>query len=302
MTVAVTGATGFVGQAVLDKAAQLAQPLRALTRRDQKPRHNVEWIAGDLFKRDALKRLVTGTEAVIHIAGVVNAPDAEGFEAGNVTGTLEIIEAAVAAGVPRFIFVSSLAARQPNLSAYGASKAKAEKIVAASGLDWTIVRPPAVYGPHDREMLDLFKAAKWGVVPMPPNGRASMIHVTDLARLLLALLPGGEDVTRQVFEPDDGRADGWTHREMGRAIGRAMGKRPWVPHLSKPTLLKLSRIEKRLRGDKAKLTEDRVNYMTHPDWVCHPDRYPPSNRWTPHVVTREGLKDTADWYRAQGWL
>lgn len=299
---AVTGATGFVGQALLDAAAAQGLEVRALARKRQVPRPGVEWIPGDLAGRTALDRLVAGASAVIHIAGVVNAPDPAGFEEGNVAGTLNIVESARAAGVPRFVHVSSLSAREPGLSAYGASKARGERVVMASGLDWTIVRPPAVYGPRDTEMFELFKLARWGVVPVPAGGRASVIHVADLARLLLALLPGGEAVTHKVFEPDDGRKNGWTNRELARGIGWALGKRPWVPELSRPALERVSRIEKRLRGAKAKLTMDRVGYMTHPDWVVSPDAAVPREIWRPQVRTAEGLKATAAWYRESRWL
>ena len=302
MTIAVTGATGFVGQALLDAAAREGIPVRALARREQPDRKGVVWIRGDLANRKALMRLVSGVEAVIHVAGVVSTPDAAGFEKGNVEGTLALVEAALAAGVPRFVFVSSLAAREPHLSAYGASKRRAEKIVAASGLDWTMVRPPAIYGPRDTEMFELFRAAKWGVVPMPPPGRASVLHVNDLATLLLALIPGGEDVTHCLFEPDDGQGDGWSHRELANAIGWAVGRRPWVPHLTRTTLDRLSRIEGLVRRDKAKLTADRVSYMTHPDWVVSARRAVPRGRWKPQIPTRDGLKATAEWYRKQGWL
>lgn len=301
--VALTGATGFVGQALLDKAAGRGDvDVRALARREQGARSGVEWVRGDLADTGALKELVTGAEAVVHVAGVVNAPHASGFEAGNVAGTLSLIEAAVAAGVPRFVFVSSLAAREPHLSAYGATKRRAEKIVSASGLDWTIVRPPAVYGPRDTEMFELFRAARWGVVPMPPPGRASVIHVDDLARLLLALVPGGEDVTHKTFEPDDGAHDGWSHRDLAQAIGWAVGRRPWVPHLSRATLDGISRVEGLVRRGKAKLTADRVSYMSHPDWVVSRGKTVPAERWAPQVPTREGLKATAEWYRKHRWF
>lgn len=300
--IAVTGATGFVGRAVLEEAARRGLGVRALARREQPRRAGVLWVPGDLENRAALSRLVMGAEAVIHVAGVVNAPDAAGFEAGNVAGTLGVIEAAAKAGVPRFIHVSSLAAREPELSTYGASKRKAEQIVAASGLDWTAVRPPAIFGPRDTELFELFRAAKWGVVPMPAQGRASILHVRDLARLLFALLPSGEDVTHRIFEPDDGRVRGWAHRELARAIGRAMGKRVWVPQLSRETLLRAAALDRFLRKDKAKLTSDRVSYMTHPDWICSPEMAPPPALWTPQIDTRQGLKETADWYRAEGWL
>jgi nucleoside-diphosphate-sugar epimerase len=143
---------------------------------------------------------MAGTEAVIHVAGLVSTTDPDEFERANVLGTMNMIEAA-RAGVPRFIFVSSLSAREPELSAYGASKARAEMLIKASGLDWTIIRPPAVYGPRDAEMFELFRAAKWGVVPVPAGGRASMIHVEDLARLLLALIPAGRRSTATCSNP-----------------------------------------------------------------------------------------------------
>lgn len=303
MTIAVTGATGFVGQALLDRAAKAGIPIRALTRRPQEPHPSAEWVLGDLDAKNALAHLCNGAEAVIHVAGVVNAADPAGFEAGNVTGTLNVIEAAVKAGVPRLIFVSSLSAREPDLSAYGASKARAEKLVMASGLDWTIVRPPAIYGPSDAEMLALFKAARWSVVPMPASGgRASYIHVDDLARLLLVLIPGGEAVTGQTFEPDDGRENGWSHREIARAIGWAVGRRPVVLHLSPRLLTLAARASRSVLGAKAKLTPDRAGYMNHPDWVSALSARVPAALWQPKVPTREGLKATAKWYREQRWL
>lgn len=301
--VAITGATGFVGQALIDRALDAGFEVRALTRREQPARKGVVWINGDLANARALNRLMKGAEAVIHVAGVINAPDAAAFEDGNVSGTLAVIEAARKAGVPRFVFVSSLSAREPKLSDYGASKAKAEKLVKASGLDWTIVRPPAIYGPRDREMFELFRIARWGVLPMPPKqGRSSLIHVDDLARLLVLLVPQARNTAHKVFEPDDGRPGGWSHYELARAIGWAMGKRPFVLHLSEPMLRRVAWADARLRAGKAKLTPDRVGYMCHPDWVVRERSRVPLRLWQPAVETRIGLKATADWYRAQGWL
>ena len=303
MTLALTGATGFVGSTLIERAEAEGIPLKALTRREQPSREGVEWVHGDLDDKAALRRLVGGSEAVLHVAGVVNAPDAAGFEAGNVTGTLNLIEACHAEGVRRLVFVSSLSAREPDLSAYGASKARAEKLVMASGLDWTVVRPPWIFGPGDRDTLDMFKAARWGLMPMPPReGRSSLLHVDDLARLLLALVPGGEGVSQQLFEPDDGRTGGWSHYEVARAIGWAMGRRPWVVHLSRASLERAARADRFLRRDKAKLTLDRAGYMSHPDWVVSQGARPSAALWEPLVPTREGLKATAKWYREAGWL
>ncbi len=303
MTIAITGSTGFVGQVLLDRALAEGHELRALTRRHQPLRKGLDWVRGDLDDKAALGRLMRGAEVVMHVAGVVNSPDPAEFERGNVVGTLNVIEAALAAGVPRFICVSSLSAREPDLSAYGGSKARAERLVMASPLDWTVVRPPWIYGPGDRDTLDMFKAARWGLMPMPPReGRSSLIHVDDLARLLLALIPGGEEVSHQVFEPDDGQHGGWSHYEVGRAIGWAMGRRPWVIHLSRKSLERAARGDMALRRHKAKLTLDRVGYMTHPDWVVSQGARPPAALWEPRIATREGLKATAKWYKDNGWL
>lgn len=301
MTLAVTGGTGFVGQAVLDEAVRRGTSVRALARREQPPRDGIEWIKGDLADADALAALVAGAEAVLHIAGVINA-DAAGFHAGNVAGTEAVIEATRAADVERFICVSSLAAREPMLSAYGRSKRLAEEAVQTSGLNWTIVRPPTVYGPRDREVFELFRGARWGVLPMPSGGSSSIIHVDDLARLLLALVPGPAAVKERIFEPDDGRPGGWPHRELAQAIGEAVGRRVWAPSLSRSMLAFAARVDGTLRRGKAKLTPDRVGYMTHPDWVSRPERAVPPEFWTPWIATPDGLKETAAWYREQGWF
>lgn len=302
MTVAITGGTGFVGQALIDQAKGQGVVVHALARKPQPRRDGVDWIAGDLADRQALAELVNGVEAVVHVAGLTSARHASEFEAPNVTGTLAVIEAALAAGVQRLIFVSSLSAREPSLSAYGASKVRAERLVKASGLDWTIVRPPGVYGPRDKDWFELFRAAKWGVVPTPKEGRASLIHVDDLARLLLALIPGGEGVSHHSFEPDDGKRGGWTHYELARVIGWAVGRRPRVIGLSKRTMEWAAKADGLLRGPKAKLTLDRVGYMTHPDWVVSLGGRVPAALWRPRIETREGMKATAKWYREQGWL
>ena len=155
MKLALTGATGFVGSATLDHAIESGHTVAALTRKAQLNREGVDWIEGTLSDQQSLEALSEGSDALIHIAGLTNTPDPAEFEAANVTGTANVIEAAKKHGVTRLVFVSSLSAREPELSQYGASKARAEELVQASGLDWTIVRPPAVYGPRDSDMFEL---------------------------------------------------------------------------------------------------------------------------------------------------
>lgn len=301
---AITGATGFVGSAVLAEALAQGHTVRALARRDQVPREGVTWVRGDLADGAAPAALVEGADAVIHVAGLTNTPDPAQFEVANVTGTANVLAAMKGAGLKRLVFVSSLAAREPKLSAYGASKARAEAVVEASGLDWTTVRPPAVYGPRDIDMLDLFRAAKWGVVPLPPGGATSIIHADDLAALLVALAAGqAAPARKQVYEPDDGREGGWSHKELAQAIGRAVGRRGvFAPHLPRAVLDAAAAADRIARGDRAKLTPDRVGYMAHPNWVARFDRRPPPGLWQPRIAGEEGLKATAEWYRREGWL
>lgn len=298
---AITGATGFVGKTLVRLAVERGFTVRALARKPQEARGGVTWIAGSLDDREALATLSDGADAVIHVAGVVNAPNRAGFEAGNVTGSFNMAEAAKAAGVRRFIHVSSLAAREPELSDYGWSKARAEQAVAASGLDWTMVRPPAIYGPGDAEMLDLFRMARRGYVMLPPAGKLSVIEVSDLARLLLALVNDRESIA-QIYEPDDGMAGGWTHESFARAIGWAVDKRISAIATPKALLRVGARLDKLFRRSRAKLTPDRVSYFCHPDWTVDPAKRPPATLWEPQVNTRGGLKATAAWYRRAGWL
>jgi nucleoside-diphosphate-sugar epimerase len=301
-TVALTGATGFVGGVTLNRLLEAGWTVRALTRSDQPTRAGVTWINGALDRPDSLALLCDGANAVLHIAGVVNAPNAAEFEAGNVAGTAAMLAAAKEAGIARFAHVSSLSAREPQLSNYGASKAKAEKLVATSLLDWSIIRPPGVYGPCDKDVFDMFRMAERGFCLLPPAGVSSWIHVDDLARLLVAVLPPHEDATARMFEADDGEGGGWTHAGFARAIGWALGKRVTTINAPRPLLHLAAWADRIVRGKKAKLTPDRASYMSHPNWVIDRAAAPPAALWRPQIKTRDGLKATARWYKAQGWL
>ena len=299
-TIALTGGTGFVGSRLIGLAIEAGHRVRALTRRQQAEREHIAWVPGDLSDTAALATLCEGADAVIHVAGVVNAPDRAGFARGNIEGTRNMLAAAEEAGARRFVHVSSLAAREPGMSAYGWSKAEGDALVRTSTLDWTIVRPPAIYGPGDMEMLELFKLAKRGLALLPPGGRLSVIEVGDLGRLLLALALTG--ARRQVLDADDGVDGGWSHREFAQAIGTAVGKRVAAFALPRPLLMAGAHLDRLVRGKGAKLTPDRVAYFCHQDWVIDPAKRPPANLWTPQVETEAGLAATAAWYRQQGLL
>ncbi len=298
--IAVTGATGFVGRRVL---ALANRPVRALTRRPQPPQPGVEWVIGDLHDNAALARLCDGASAILHIAGVVNAADEAGFEAGNITGTANVL--AAAADVPRFVHVSSLAAREPGLSLYGASKAAGDARVEQRKGDWVIVRPPGVYGPGDAEMRDLFRLARFGLglAPGGPDARISLIHVDDLARALLALADAGP--SREILEIEDG-SGGYAHADHAAAIGRALGRSNvrMIP-VGDGLLNVAASIATRIaaaQGQLPKLSRDRARYLAHTDWVSRGGNARLAGLWQPQIGLDAGMADTVADYRRRGWL
>lgn len=303
MTIAITGATGFVGSHVLDAATAAGIPIRALARKSQPDREGVAWIAGALDDPAALDELCAGTDAVLHIAGAVNVPNRAAFAAANIAGTQGVTDAAVRAGAARFIHVSSLAAREPALSNYGWSKMGAEDVVRAAPVPSVIVRPPGVYGPRDTDMFALFAMARRGFILLPPGGRGSWIHAADLATLLVTLATTPDFPAGALFEVDDGTPGGMAHRALGKAIAAAVGK-PDARTISAPRrLLALAaRGDRLVRRDKARLTPDRAAYMAHPDWVSDPAKHPPPTLWQPAIGYAEGFAATARWYREAGWL
>jgi uncharacterized protein YbjT (DUF2867 family) len=299
LRIAVTGGTGFVGSRLLAALAKESQDVRALTRRPKVDAAGLTWVSGSLEDPQALDQLAAGADALIHVAGVLHADEA-GFEAGNVHGTAAVVEAAKTHGVRRLVHVSSLAAREPQLSRYGASKARSEALVRDSGLDFAIVRPPAVYGPGDRETLDLFRMAKRGLILLPPEGRLSLIHADDLAALLIALTRPGDPP--RLTEPDDGKPGGWTHRELAFALGAAVGRKGLALSMPRAAVRLGALLDGLIRRDRAKLTADRAAYFCHPDWVADPALAPPPALWAPAIDTGEGLRATAEWYRTERLL
>ena len=296
MILAVTGGTGFVGRHLLRLAVEAGHGVRALARSAQSPQPGVTWVAGTLA---APADLCTGADAVIHIAGVINARSRAEFDAGNVAGTASVLAAAKAAGITRFVHVSSLAAREPQLSAYGASKLASEALVEDTSLDWSIVRPPGVYGPGDRETLALFQLAQRGWALTPWAGRVSMIEVGDLSRALLALATA--PATFATHEPDDGTPV--DHATLARTIGAAVGRRIRilrVPAAGMSLAAAIDTAQATTRGHLPRLSFDRARYLAHPDWVSRGASL--AGLWTPRVGLAEGTAATAAWYRRQGWL
>lgn len=303
MILAVTGGTGFVGRALLALAQQRGLAVRALARSAQPATPGVAWVRGDLADTGALAALVAGADAIIHVAGVTNARSRAEFDRGNSAGTAAMLDAAAGAGVRRFVHVSSLAAREPALSHYGASKAAAEALVTASRLDWTLVRPPAVYGPGDPDTLGFYQMVARGIAVLPGPGRFSAIEVGDLAAALLAI--AAAPAAGRTWAVDDGTPGGHDYAALARAIGAALGVTPRLVRLPPAALHLGATVDTalaRVRGRLPRLSFDRARYIAHPDWVVAEGDRPPPELWAPRIGLTEGVRATAEWYRAQGWL
>lgn len=304
LCLALTGGTGFVGGHVLDAARARGHGVRALARRPQPDRPGITWVPGRLEEVDSLAPLVDGADAVIHVAGVTNARDRRGFEAGNILGTAAI---RAAAGRLPLLAISSLAARAPELSAYGESKRRAEDVARGAAGPWAILRPPAVYGPGDTEFLPLFRAARRGFVPVPARGVAAMIHAADLAEAIVRLaedLAGTGRSAGRILEIDDGTG-GHPHQAIAEAIGAAVGRRVRPLPLPRAAFLFGALVDTaaaRAAGRLPRLSLDRARYLPHPDWGADSGPLLALGLWRPRIALGQGMAETARWYRAQGLL
>lgn len=308
MRVAVTGASGFVGGHLVERLIDAGCGVRALCHRRRPPRSDaIECIEGGLDDAGALARLVEGAEAVVHCGGAVAARRRGDFHRVNAEGTRRLAAAAAAAGAPRFLLISSLAARQPQLSGYAASKRAGETALARqSRLQWDALRPPAVYGPGDRQVLMVFRLLKRGIALLPAgeSARVSMIHVDDLVSAITAWLRLGAP-SGGVYELADGQREGYTWRALIDAAARELTVEPRYVS-PPPAALRVaghaSRLWGYVSGATPFLTPDKVRELRHADWVCRDEGFRRLTGWRPRVPLGEGLRETVNWYRARGWL
>ncbi|WP_303982406.1 SDR family NAD(P)-dependent oxidoreductase [Dongia mobilis] len=311
--VALTGATGFVGAETARHLARAGWRVRILTRRMPQaalmPDHPLEVILGDLDDHASLLRLVTGCDAIVHSAGLVRALTPHEFFQVNEGGTARLLEAAAtAAPDARFVHISSLAAREPQLSPYAASKRAAEaKLAALAGQrDWISLRPPVVYGPGDLELLPLFKAAKLGLLAYPATNlaRVSTIHVGDLAAAIAALLGSGNWPVRSV-ELDDEAPRGHDWPEILAVLGQCFHRRPLAWRLPRPLMAPIAGavgLVSSVTRQPQVLSPHKMAELYHPDWVATGPRLSTRLPWVPRFNLAEGFADTLRWYRSEALL
>jgi nucleoside-diphosphate-sugar epimerase len=308
---AVTGASGFIGRHLVRALSESGWQVRLLMRREP---DLPEWggcplqvVPGTLGDPLALERLVEGADAVIHAAGLIKAARQADFLRVNRDGSAAVAAAARrAAPNAHFVHVSSMAAREPTFSDYARSKRAGEDAVRdALGERSTVLRPPPVYGPGDRETLRLFRLAQGRIVPLPgpAEGRVAMIHVNDLAGLIArvaAQAPGG-----RVLTAADAHPEGYRWDELLRAAARAVGNER--PRLVRAPMALLRGVAvagdvARLFGVASMLNSHKLRELRHRDWSVPATELPQVPGWAPQFDLSAGFADAVAWYRGRGWL
>ncbi|PTR05151.1 nucleoside-diphosphate-sugar epimerase [Nitrosospira sp. Nsp5] len=295
--VAVTGATGFIGSVLLQSLIKEGWKIKALARRPRANDEFTQWIEGDLDNLDALQSLVENVSAVVHCAGRVRGSSLDDFIATNVAGTSNLVRASIQqASPPRFLLISSLAARQPELSWYATSKRMAEQLVIDHShvMPCAVFRPTAVYGPGDKEMSPLFRVTQRGILPMVGQAamRFGLLHVNDLVAAILCWL-STEAPVNGIYELDDGLPGGYDSQTVA-AIAQDVWKRPvrclFLPAPLVSLVANINLWSARLLRYSPMLTPGKVRELRHPDWVC--DITPLTQalpNWRPRIRLRDAL-------------
>jgi nucleoside-diphosphate-sugar epimerase len=321
MKALVTGATGFIGSHLVEELIKKGFEVSCLVRRTS----NLKWIEafdvdvlyGDCEDEVSLRQIPSDTDIVFHLAGVTKARKDEDFFCVNGKGTENLLRAvsSQAPGLKRFVYLSSLAAVGPSrngipvnetsetnpVSSYGKSKLAGENAVAKyrHSVPATIIRPPAVYGPRDKDFYILFKMLKKGFYPYWGKCYYSLLYVDDLVRGLM-LASEEEEAEGEVYFLSDGRV--YSNEELTGEIACVLGTRITKVRIPKPFMMFLARANERLSRDVSVISGDRLNDIKYSNWTCDSSKAGKDLKFIPKVTIKEGIKWTADWYRIHQWL
>lgn len=312
-----TGATGFLGSHIAGALVEAGHAVRCTVRRTSDTRWiddlGVETLELDLAtpspSDSSIDEALGALDAVIHCGGLTRAKNESSFMEVNATGTAHLARAAAGAGVPRFVLISSLAARGPDgsggpISPYGRSKLGGEQALAteAGSMETVILRPGGIYGPRDADLLPLFKMASRGWIVVPSSEvPLQPVYVEDVVSATLASLTADPSETPLPVVGSD-RHD-WVHmaRALGDAVGRA-GRLVRLPAAAFWTAGLLSEIGARFTGDAPAMDRRRARDLSHHSWTSDIESTVRALAWRPEVDIASGLDRTARWYREVGWL
>lgn len=297
--VAITGVTGFIGRHIADNLLSRGFTLRALTRQpSRRSVKNLQWVQGDLQQPESLAQLVSGADSVVHCAGQVRGHNEAVFTRCNVGGSLNLMQAAKESGrCQRFLFISSLAARHPDLSWYAKSKYVAEQQLSAqaSPVALGIFRPTAVYGPGDKELKPLLNWMLRGVLPRTgaPDARLSFLHVSDLAEAVGQWLCAASPLP-QPYELCDGLSTGYSWeslRRIGAQVRRGPVRLIAVPRPLLNWLADVNVLTSRIAGKEPMLTRSKIQELTHPDWSANNKSLSEDIDWFPKITLQHALRE-----------
>ncbi|NTU98090.1 MAG: NAD-dependent epimerase/dehydratase family protein [Chlorobiaceae bacterium] len=326
-TVLVTGSTGFIGARLLLHLAREGEKVRVLLRPESRTDRlpgNIEVVRASYDDSKGLAVAVRGADRIVHLAGVTRAARSSGFEAGNVTPVKNILSAVREANpsLKRFLLVSSLAAAGPAsegirgvsesdeakpVSAYGRSKLLAERIAMESpDIPVTIVRPPAVYGPGDRDVLQVFRMLSKGLLVSAGDARRqrfSMIYADDLVRGIMAAARSPHAAGR-IYYITSSRS--WSWEEVIDAARPVLCFENLVRiSLPKPLVYLLGSVAGTagsLLGIPTIINRDKAAELVQDFWVCDPGRAEEELDFRADTGLPEGIEKTVAWYRSSGWM
>jgi len=312
--VLLTGATGFVGSHLARALVEAGYEVRCGVRASSSTRWisdlDVERVPLDLTGRpEDLSRAVKNVEVVVHAAGITRARRAEDYHSVNAGSTRRLGGAALEAGVRRFVLISSLAARGPDgsghpESAYGRSKLEAETQLRSLGgrMETVALRPAAVYGPRDTDLLPLFRMASIGWLPIPSGaGSLQPVYAADTARAVLAAVR-----ERAIFGPfpvAENRRYSW--KDIVAGLEEVFGRTVRAVRLPALAFILSGRVAEwaaRPFSAVPVFDERRARDLAIHTWTCDTSATERALGWRAEVPLFEGLERTARWYRQAGWL
>ena len=326
MRALVTGGQGFVGSHLCARLVAQGHRVRVLARPSSKLENlagfDVDVVRGDVTAPETLHSAVAGCDVIFHLAGALKGLREQDLYRANADGTQNLLAAASGAQPrpSRFIYVSSLAAAGPSpggktprtevmpprpLTWYGHSKLAGENAVHGSvGLDWTIVRPPIVFGPRERDVLGYFRIARRGFLPVVglSDRYYSLIYVDDLVDGLVRAAAAPSAVGEVYFLAGP-EIVSWV--ELGKSIASALGVRGRplrLPEFVAAAAGRIADLYALARGQPEIFSSQKVIEMLAPAWVCSADKAARDFGWRASTPLRDALATTAQWYREHGWL
>lgn len=293
--IAVTGATGFLGQHIQRTLSDAGYPLRCLTRSEtSKLAPGAACQVTDVGSIPSLISALADCQAVVYLAGTVRGRTLNDFQPANVDGVANTAHV-LAEHYPDtpLLLMSSLAASAPELSHYASSKAAGEQALHdSSQRNWTIFRPPAVYGTGDRELRGTFNTMRHGLIPMagPRQQRIPFIEATDLAAAVLAWLQNTQRCTQQTYTIDDGAEQGYDWSQIAELIAPARHLALAIPYPLLRALGSVNLALSKVAGYSPMLTPGKARELSYLGWSCDNAAFTDTTGWQPKLGLAEGVQ------------